>query len=116
VLIDLDQDGHEETGWVLFYLHMASDGRVPVDTQVKQGDPIGHPSCEGGFSESSHLHFARKYNGEWIAAGGPLPFLLSGWQAHSSGTDYEGTLTRGGQTRTASESWDTQVNGLTADR
>ena len=116
VLIDLDQDGHEETGWVLFYLHMASDGRVPVDTRVKQGDRIGHPSCEGGFSESSHLHFARKYNGEWIAAGGPLPFLLSGWQAHSSGTEYDGTLTRGGQTRTASESWNTQVNGLTADR
>jgi hypothetical protein len=83
---------------------------------VEQGDPIGHPSCEGGFSESSHLHFARKYNGEWIAAGGPLPFLLSGWQAHSSGTEYDGTMTRGGQTCTASESWDAQVNGLTADR
>ena len=115
VLVDLDKDGHEETGWVLFYLHMAGDGRVPFDTEVKQGDPIGHPSCEGGFSESSHLHFARKYNGEWIAAGGPLPFMLSGWQAHSSGTDYDGTMTRGGQTVTASESWNAQVNGLTSD-
>ncbi len=116
VLIDLDKDGHEETGWVLFYLHMAGDGRVPVDTEVEQGDPIGHPSCEGGFSESAHLHFARKYNGEWIAAGGPLPFMLSGWQAHSSGTDYDGTMTRDGQTCAAAESWDSQVNGLTADR
>ena len=115
VLIDLDKDGHEETGWVLFYLHMASDGRVPVDTEVKVGDPIGHPSCEGGFSESSHLHFARKYNGEWIAAGGPLPFVLSGWQAHSSGIDYDGSMTRGGQTVTAAESWNPQVNGLPAD-
>ena len=116
VMIDLDRDGHEETDWVLFYLHMASDGHVLVDTEVEPGDPIGHPSCEGGFSESSHLHFARRYNGEWIAAGGPLPFLLSGWETHSSGTDYEGTMTRGGQTCTASESWDTQVNGLTADK
>ena len=116
VMIDLDEDGHEQTGWVLFYLHMASDGRVALNTHVKPGDQIGYPSCEGGFSESSHLHFARKYNGEWIAADGPLPFILSGWQAHSSGTDYDGTLTRDGQTCTAAEVWDPQVNGLTADR
>lgn len=116
VLIDLDKDGYEETGWVLFYLHMAGDGRVPVETEVEVGDQIGYPSCEGGFSESSHLHFARKYNGEWIAAGGPLPFVLSGWQTHSSGSDYDGTMTRDGQTCTASESWNPQINGLTADR
>jgi len=60
VLIDLDKDGHEETGWVLFYLHMAGDGRVPVDTEVEQGAPIGHPSCEGGIYESYPLHFDRK--------------------------------------------------------
>lgn len=116
VMVDLDEDGHEETGWVLFYLHLSNQGRVPVDTRVKQGDHIGHPSCDGGFSESTHLHFARKYNGEWIAADGPLPLILSGWQFHSSGSDYEGTATRGGQQRTACECTDPAINGLVAGR
>jgi LasA protease len=116
VMIDLDGDGHEETGWVLFYLHVAGEGRVPVGTYVKQGDPIGHPSCEGGFSESTHFHFARRYNGEWIAADGPLPMILSGWQAHSDGKEYDGTLTRGSEERTACECRTPEFNGVVADR
>jgi hypothetical protein len=116
VMIDLDEDGHEETGWVLFYLHVASEGRVPSGTRVKRGDPIGHPSCEGGFTESSHLHLARRYNGEWIAADGPLPLILSGWQFHSSGISYEGSATRGNQERTAWECRDAEFCGLVADR
>jgi LasA protease len=115
VMIDLDGDGREETGWVLFYLHVSSQDRVPVGVEVQQGDPIGHPSCEGGFSESSHLHLARRYNGEWIAADGPLPLILSGWQFHSSGKPYDGTVTRGGQERTACECRDAAFNGLLAD-
>ena len=116
VMIDLDGDGHEQTGWVLFYLHMAADGRVPVGTQVKPGDPIGRPSCEGGFSESAHLHIARKYNGEWIAADGPLPFTLSGWQPRSAGAQYDGSLNRDGRSIDSAETWDLQVNGIRADR
>jgi LasA protease len=116
VLIDLDQDGYEETGWILFYLHVAGQGRVPVGTTVKQGDPIGHPSCEGGFSESTHLHFARRYNGEWIAADGPLPLVLSSWQFYSSGSSYDGTASRSGQERTACECRDAGLNGLVADQ
>ncbi|MGQ9598605.1 MAG: LysM peptidoglycan-binding domain-containing protein [Anaerolineae bacterium] len=112
VLIDLDEDGQEETGWVLFYLHVASEGRVPVGTRVRAGDRIGHPSCEGGFAEATHLHLARKYNGEWIAADGPLPMILSGWQAHSGGAPYEGTLTRGREVRTSCECWEAEYNGL----
>lgn len=114
VMVDLDGDGHEQTGWVLFYLHVGSQGRVPVGSRVQVGDPIGHPSCEGGFSESTHLHFARRYNGEWIAADGPIPMVLDGWQAHSAGRDYEGTLTRGGAERTACECRDAAFNGLVA--
>ena len=116
VMIDMDGDGHEQTGWVLFYLHVASQGRVPVDTRVKVGDQIGHPSCEGGFSESTHLHFARKYNGEWVATDGPLPLILSGWQFSSSGSAYEGTATRGVVQRTACECTDPAINGLVVDR
>jgi hypothetical protein len=116
VLIDLDEDGHEETGWVLFYLHLATKGRVPFGTRVQQGDRVGHPSCEGGYTRSAHLHLARKFNGEWIAADGPLPMVLDGWQFFSSGTPYDGYATRGDEKRTALESWDKSLNGLSADR
>ena len=30
---------------------------------------------------------ARKYNGEWILAGGPVPFTLSGWNLAAYETD-----------------------------
>lgn len=116
VLVDLDGDGHEETGWVLLYLHVAGAGRVEVGKRVERGDRIGHASCEGGFGDASHLHFARKYNGEWIAADGPLPMILSGWQIHSSGESYNGTATRGEQTREACECQRPEFNGLLADR
>jgi LasA protease len=116
VKIDLDGDGREETGWVLFYLHVASDGRVPVLAEVRQGDRIGHPSCEGGVGNSTHLHFARKCNGEWIAADGPLPMILDGWQFHSAGNSYDGTATRDDQEREACECQTQEVNGLSARR
>ncbi len=95
VMIDLDGDGHEQTGWNLLYLHLAAEGRVPAGTWVEAGEPIGHPSCEGGIATGTHIHVARKYNGEWIAADGPLPFVLSGWRAHAGVRPYEGTLTKG---------------------
>ncbi len=72
--------------------------RIPAGTWVERGDLLGHPSCEGGFSTGTHLHFARKYNGEWIMADGPLPFVLSGWTVHAGEKAYDGTLTRGERT------------------
>jgi murein DD-endopeptidase MepM/ murein hydrolase activator NlpD len=98
VVIDLDGDGYEQTGWALLYLHIATGGRIPVGTQVELADKIGHPSCEGGISTGTHIHMARKYNGEWIAADGPIPFNLSGWIAHAGDRPYQGTLTRDGDT------------------
>ena len=69
VILDLDGDGFEGTGWTIFYLHLSSEDRpVQEGQRVKKGDPIGHPSCEGGVSYATHLHIARRYNGEWIAA------------------------------------------------
>jgi LasA protease len=98
VAIDLDGDGREQTGWVLMYLHVAEENRVPEGSWVDVGDLLGHPSCEGGFSTGTHLHLARKYNGEWIMADGPLPFVMSGWTVHAGEKAYEGTLTRGDRT------------------
>jgi murein DD-endopeptidase MepM/ murein hydrolase activator NlpD len=98
VVLDLDNDGHEQTGWDLLYLHVATKDRIPLGTWLDAGDLIGHPSCEGGIATGTHLHFARKYNGEWVLADGPLPFTLSGWVAHAGAKPYDGTLTKGDKT------------------
>ncbi len=96
VMQDLDRDGNEQTGWVIFYMHIDTEGRVPVGTELKRGDRVGHPSCEGGFSTGTHLHFARKFNGVWISADDPnLPFNLDGYQLSSTGNEYDGYLQRG---------------------
>ncbi len=101
VMVDLDGDGYEQTGWELMYLHIATRDRVPVGTRLNTNDRIGHPSCEGGVATGTHTHLARKYNGEWLAADGPLPFVLGGWQAHAGEKNYQGTLTYGDQVVTA---------------
>jgi LasA protease len=97
VVIDLDADGREQTGWVLLYLHVAEQDRIAPGTFVEQGDRIGHPSCEGGIATGTHIHIARKYNGEWILAGGPLPFELSGWVTRAGAKAYQGELVNGDQ-------------------
>ena len=94
VVLDLDGDGYEQTGWVVLYLHVSTDGRAPVGTWVGPGDRLGHPSCEGGQATGTHVHIARKFQGEWIAADGPMPFVLSGWMAHAGEGAYKGSLTR----------------------
>lgn len=100
--LDLDGDGDLRTGWVVFYLHVATRDRVPAGKVLEAGDPLGHPSCEGGTSTGTHIHIVRKYNGEWIPADGPLAFTLEGWITHNGDKPYQGTLTRFSQTVTAS--------------
>lgn len=97
VMLDLDGDGDERTGWNLLYLHVATAGRAPAGTVLEAGDPLGYPSCEGGTATGTHIHVARKYNGEWIPADSAIPFNLEGWVAHNGAAPYEGTLTRNGQ-------------------
>jgi LasA protease len=92
VVLELDFDGDEHTGWIVFYYHLAESGRVPAGARLEPGDRIGHPSCEGGTATGSHIHIARRYNGEWISAGGPLAFNLSDWIAGDGDRPYEGTL------------------------
>ena len=97
VLLDLDGDGFEQTGWVLLYLHIETRDRVPAGVFLKAGDRIGHPSCEGGVTTGTHVHLARKYNGEWIPADGDIPFNLDGWVSSGAGVPYDGFLRRGAQ-------------------
>jgi murein DD-endopeptidase MepM/ murein hydrolase activator NlpD len=92
--LDLDGDGDERTGWVIFYLHIEGREIVPSGTVVKAGDPLGHPSCEGGNATGTHIHIARKYNGEWIVADSMVPFVLEGWQTKAGSVAYLGSLVR----------------------
>jgi hypothetical protein len=95
VMVDLDGDGYEQTGWDLLYMHIGKKDRVPVGTWLEVNDRIGHASCEGGVSTGTHLHFARKYNGEWVTADGPIPFIMSGWRVVAGEKAYEGKLVKG---------------------
>ncbi|HXG24907.1 MAG TPA: peptidoglycan DD-metalloendopeptidase family protein, partial [Chthonomonadales bacterium] len=115
-VIDLDRDGDERTGWVLFYLHLATEARVPLGKEIKAGEPIGYPSCEGGRVTGTHVHVARKYNGEWILADGPLAFNFEGWVAHNGAQAYKGTLTRGALTVVACECSDFQSHVVSETR
>jgi hypothetical protein len=102
VALDLDGDGYEQTGWVIVFLHIAELEHIPAGTPVRMDDPLGHPSCEGGNATGTHVHIARKYNGEWLTADGPLPFVLSGWQVYAGEKNYQGELRQGSQVVVAS--------------
>ncbi|HSB67293.1 MAG TPA: LysM peptidoglycan-binding domain-containing protein [Anaerolineales bacterium] len=101
VVLDLDGDGDERTGWTVFYYHIETKDRVVVNKELNTGDPIGHPSCEGGRTTGTHVHIARKYNGEWMPADGIVPYNLGGWVAHKGVVEYQGTLAKGGRILTA---------------
>ena len=103
VIQDLDltgektNDGLEETGWVVLYMHIEERERVQAGDYVRAGERIGHPSCEGGVSSGTHVHLARRYNGEWISADQTLPFVLDGWISRGTGKEYDGTLQKDDQ-------------------
>ncbi len=112
VILDLDGDGNETTGWSILYLHMAAQGRVEARTIVEAGDRIGRPSCEGGFSNGTHMHIARRYNGEWLPADcsdcpsdqSKPSFMMSGWSVIGlTGQEYQGFLANGGDQRVADQ-------------
>jgi LasA protease len=108
VIEDLDGDGYEQTGWVILYMHVSSDYRVAQGAWVNVDEFIGKPSCEGGKATGTHLHLARKYNGEWMLADGPLPFVLGGWQVQAGNAVYKGYLEKDEQTITADVNGDRQ--------
>jgi LasA protease len=106
VILDLDGDGYEQTGWTVLYMHIESRDRVQPGTVLQAGQKLGHPSCEGGFSNGTHVHVARRYNGEWIAADGSLPFNLDGWISSGTGVQYDGHLVKN---NLSVEAWDARL-------
>jgi hypothetical protein len=107
VVLDLDMDGDERTGWTVLYMHVAKQNRVEVGKKLAAGAQIGQPSCEGYFlnAVNAHLHITRRYNGEWIATdcakclpGVAAPdFVMGGWTPRSSGEVSFGWLEAGPQ-------------------
>jgi hypothetical protein len=115
VVIDLDGDGYAGTGWAVLHMHLATRDRIPVGTIVQAGDRLGHPSCEGGFSNALHVHLARLFNGRWVAADGQAPFVLSGWVSQGFGSEYDGALVRGSTVIEACDGCREQENTITAE-
>lgn len=116
VVVDMDGDGSEQTGWNIMYLHIANKDRVVLGQWVDENGLIGHASCEGGVSTGTHVHIARKYNGEWMLADGPIPFVMDGWTVVAGEKPYLGRLVNGNQVITADvygQSWSliTRENG-----
>ena len=101
IIEDLDGDGNEQTGWNILYMHV-NVLQVKAGDWVETSDYLGHPSCEGGIATGTHVHIARKYNGEWISADGPLPMVLSGWTVHAGSVPYDGTMSKGDETISSS--------------
>lgn len=127
VILDLDFDGNEYTGWTIVYLHIADDeDLIEAGTTVTTGDRLGHPSCEGGFSSATHLHIGRRYNGEWIpvdcfncAPETPhAPMVFSGWTVGGyENAEYQGFMDDGqGGFRRAEQGREDPINELRYDK
>jgi LasA protease len=123
VVLDLDLDGDERTGWTILYLHIADSERVRAGTRVQAGAQIGHPSCEGFNlnAAATHLHVSRRYNGEWVAAdcwacypdAPAIEWAMSGWRVDGQpGQIFQGTLTREGVVRRAEQGRDDPINQI----
>ncbi len=100
------------TGWVLLFYHLADQGMISPWVRVETGDPLGHPSCQGGRATGKHVHVARKYNGEWLPADGPVPFTLGGWLVVADARNYYGSLVRGSEVVTSDSSGAQGVDDL----
>jgi murein DD-endopeptidase MepM/ murein hydrolase activator NlpD len=117
MVLDLDMDGDESTGWTIVYLHV--DTTLKAGMRVNLGDPIGFASCAGGFSTATHLHIGRRFNGEWLPADCSAclqeyrtpDFVMGGWRAVGiQGQEYQGYLEREGTRQQAEQGRQTTIN------
>ena len=123
IVLDLDEDGDEGSGWTILYLHVSAHDALREGQVVDAGNILGYTSCAGGFSTATHLHIARRYNGEWIPADcnrcpagvSVPPFVMSGWKVVGLGSQlYQGFLvdTRGNRSVIAEQGRYTDVNAI----
>jgi LasA protease len=121
VVIDVDMDGDERTGWTVLYFHVAAEESIEAGRPVQPGTPIGHPSCQGFYlsAVATHLHIARRYNGEWIPADcwacapnvPAPPFILNGWRVRGYPNQiYQGWMEKGAEIRRAEQGRDDPSN------
>jgi hypothetical protein len=115
VVVELDEDSYEGTGWTHVYRFLSAFERVGEGTHVRAGDPLGHPSCEGGLTSQARVSFARKFNGEWIPVDARFaPLVLGGWIPSVGDEPGQGLLVHQGlPARHASETQNPAVNGVT---
>ncbi|MCY3834802.1 MAG: LysM peptidoglycan-binding domain-containing protein [Chloroflexi bacterium] len=101
IVLDLDGDGNAGSGWTIVYLHVNPHDALRIGQTVSVGNILGYASCSGGFSTATHLHIARRYNGEWIPADcnrcpagvSVPPFVMSNWRVVGLGSQlYQGFL------------------------
>ena len=119
LVLDLDADGDESTGWTIMYLHIASDGMAQQGIRVNAGDRVGRPSCAGGVSNATHIHIGRRFNGEWLPADCQSclpsyqipPFVLGGWTTIGiAGQYYQGFMQNGATQIQAEQGRETTIN------
>lgn len=88
IVLDLDEDSNEGSGWTILYLHLDHHDALQKGQVVEVGNILGYASCLGGVTTATHLHIARRYNGEWIPADcnrcppgvDVPPFVMSNWK------------------------------------
>ena len=123
IVIDLDEDGNEGTGWTILYLHIVEDESLRLGQIVEAGDILGYASCFGGYATATHLHIARRYNGEWIPAdcvrcpstAAVPPFVMGNWRAIGLANQaYQGFLVNMTDNRrvTAEQGRNTKINEI----
>ena len=92
LVIDLDGDGYEQTGWNLVYLHIAQKDRPPVGASVDVDQPLDTPPAK----EDSPVvpMFTCPVNSTANGLGQVIrsPFVISGWQASPGVRPYQGVL------------------------
>lgn len=102
----------DKNGLTQTYIHLDNTQKVKVGNKVKQGDPLGNPSCEfppGGANTGPHVHVGLMKDGQAIPIDG---VVVGGWTIHEGVNGQEGTMTKEGEkTRTANAGRYADVNG-----
>ena len=100
MVVDLDGDGLEETGWNLIYLHIATTDRVPVGTWLEQGSGSDTPAVRADRPRGRICIWPANTTANGCRRKAPWPDL-QGWEARAGRFDYKGWLVRGDQVITA---------------